>query len=253
MVVSLRGTRIRSFLACSTDFLIASGTSRALPSPTPTCPRLSPTTTSAVKENRRPPLTTLATRLMATTRSVRSSALASIFASATQSPVVPVEFVLERKPGRAGGLGEGLDPPVVLVAAAVEDNLADAAGLGLLRYELADDLRGRHVAAALRLPSEVGRAAVHRHEGAAGRVVHHLGVDVVEAPIDGKPRALRRALHLRAHPQVPDLASHDLEIGPHYLAPAFLPTLRRIYSSAYLMPLPLYGSGFLSARSFAAV
>src|SRR5215475_14256284 len=125
MVVSLRGTRIRSFLACSTDFLIASGTSRALPSPTPTCPRPSPTTTSAVKENRRPPLTTLATRLMATTRSVRSSTLASIFASATRSPP------LENKAGGAGRFGQGLDPPVVLVAAPVEDDLADPALLGL--------------------------------------------------------------------------------------------------------------------------
>src|SRR5215471_14957915 len=36
-------------------------------------------------------------------------------------------------------------------------------------------------------------------------------------------------------------------------APAFLPTLRRITSSEYLMPLPLYGSGSRSARSLAAV
>src|SRR4051794_36523050 len=35
-------------------------------------PFSSPTTTSAVKENRRPPLTTLATRLISTTRSWRS-------------------------------------------------------------------------------------------------------------------------------------------------------------------------------------
>jgi hypothetical protein len=34
---------------------------------------LVPTTTSAVKEKRRPPLTTLATRLISTTRSCRSS------------------------------------------------------------------------------------------------------------------------------------------------------------------------------------
>ena len=78
IVVSLSGTKIRSFLACSTDLRIASGTSRALPSPTPTWPRPSPTTTRAVNENRRPPLTTLATRLMETTRSVRSSAFGSI-------------------------------------------------------------------------------------------------------------------------------------------------------------------------------
>jgi len=44
---------------------------------------------SAVNEKRRPPLTTLATRLMETTRSFNSSTLGSIFASATK-------FSLER-------------------------------------------------------------------------------------------------------------------------------------------------------------
>src|SRR6187401_1977156 len=34
--------------------------------------------------------------------------------------------------------------------------------------------------------------------------------------------------------------------------PAALPALRRMYSPAYLMPLPLYGSGGLKPRMFAA-
>src|SRR4029077_15267058 len=91
---------------------LASGTSRASPTPTPTCPCPSPTTTSAVKENRRPPLTTFATRLMATTRSVRSSALASIRASATRCSS------LESQAGGACRVGQGLHPSVVLIAAA---------------------------------------------------------------------------------------------------------------------------------------
>src|SRR5215204_1094047 len=65
----IRGTVKKFFLASSTPLAIAAGTSLALPYPTPTRPSPSPTTTSAVKLNRRPPLTTLATRLMATTRS----------------------------------------------------------------------------------------------------------------------------------------------------------------------------------------
>ncbi len=52
------------FLASSTPFLIATGTSADLPMPTPTLPLPSPTTTSAVSEKRRPPLTTFDTRLM---------------------------------------------------------------------------------------------------------------------------------------------------------------------------------------------
>src|SRR3990172_1568633 len=91
IVVSFNGTYMRSFFACSTAFRIASGTSWAFPSPTPTWPFPSPTTTSAVNEKRRPPFTTLATRLIATTRSVSSSTLGSIFSSATHSSSQAVE------------------------------------------------------------------------------------------------------------------------------------------------------------------
>ena len=69
IVEPIIGTTIMWRLASSTPFWIAAGTSLAFPWPTPTRPALSPTTTSAVNENRRPPLTTLATRLMCTTRS----------------------------------------------------------------------------------------------------------------------------------------------------------------------------------------
>src|SRR5207245_3259778 len=62
MVVPTMGTVINFFLAASTALRMASGTSPALPSPAPTRPFWSPTTTRALKENRRPPLTTLATR-----------------------------------------------------------------------------------------------------------------------------------------------------------------------------------------------
>src|SRR5690348_11934720 len=64
-----RGTLKKCFLASSTPLAIAEGTSLALPYPTPTMPSPSPTTTRAVKLKRRPPFTTLATRLIATTRS----------------------------------------------------------------------------------------------------------------------------------------------------------------------------------------
>ena len=52
---------------------IATGTSRALPKPKPTRPLPSPTTVSAVKPNWRPPFTTFAVRLTATSFSVNSS------------------------------------------------------------------------------------------------------------------------------------------------------------------------------------
>ena len=67
IVFSTIGTVISALRACSTPLRIASGTSPALPMAKPTRPFLSPTTTSAEKLKRLPPLTTFATRLMRTT------------------------------------------------------------------------------------------------------------------------------------------------------------------------------------------
>src|SRR6267154_6452573 len=66
--VCVRFTLIRFFFADSIALRIACGTSLALPAPWPTTAADgSPTTTSAANERFLPPLTTLVTRLMATT------------------------------------------------------------------------------------------------------------------------------------------------------------------------------------------
>src|SRR4051794_4489775 len=126
----------------------------------PTLPSPSPTTTSAVKLNRRPPLTTLATRLMVTTRS--SSALFSGAPRPSRrsrpprsppprSPPPPprrcvpwdVEAIrrlphcccrcsLELQPGFPSGVGEGGDPAGVVVATPVEHHLGHPGGPGRL-------------------------------------------------------------------------------------------------------------------------
>jgi len=58
MLVPCSGTRMSPFLAASMPFLMAEGTSLALPTPKPTCPWPSPTTTSALKLRFLPPFTT---------------------------------------------------------------------------------------------------------------------------------------------------------------------------------------------------
>jgi len=73
LIAKICKTKKRFFRAWSLPFRMASGTSLALPRPTPTCPASSPTTTSAEKLKRRPPLTTFATRLMWITRSLSFS------------------------------------------------------------------------------------------------------------------------------------------------------------------------------------
>src|SRR5437879_4700750 len=271
IVVSLSGTKIRSFFACSTAFGIAPGTSWACPRPRPTWPRPSPTTTSAVNENRRPPLTTLATRLIDTTRSVSSSTLGSIFASATQilldlrlasgGPAYGTADALRRalpllknEPAGAGRVGERLHPPVVLVAAAIEHYPLDPAALGVLREERADHLRRGDVAAGTVLDPERRAPAVHREDRPTRVVIDELRVDVVEAPEHREAGSRRGPAHVAPDPAVSEVARHPPLLYDHFApAPAFLPTLRRTTSSAYLMPLPLYGSGLRNMRSFAAV
>src|SRR5262245_1841631 len=129
IVVPTIGMRTMCFFASSTPLRIDSGTSPALPRPTPTWPSPSPTTTTALKLKRRPPLTTLATRLIWTTRSSSVSLLGSIRAMA---------LLLELQAGLSRALGERADPPVVLETGTVEDDALDAGGTGALGEQLAD-------------------------------------------------------------------------------------------------------------------
>src|SRR5947209_3771209 len=80
IVVCVRLTLNRFFLADSIPLRMACGTSLALPEPKPTTAALgSPTTTSAAKERFLPPLTTFVTRLMDTTWSLSWKCPASSF------------------------------------------------------------------------------------------------------------------------------------------------------------------------------
>src|SRR5438093_5108556 len=129
MVAARMGTRIRLFLAFSTPLRMESGTSLAFPSPTPTTPWPSPTTTTALKLNRRPPLTTLATRLTRTTFSSRFSPAVSILGMPCSS---------EFQPRGARPIGQRLYPAVIEVTAAVEDDFFDAALTRAPPKQLAD-------------------------------------------------------------------------------------------------------------------
>src|SRR5829696_4931862 len=201
----IRGTAKKCFFASSTPLAIAAGTSLALPYPTPTVPSPSPTTTSAVKLNRRPPLTTLATRLIATTRST-----CAVFSAAPPAPPPrrccpgirrPFRWcasLSELQPGAAGRVGERRDPAVVLVAAAVEDHRGDAGRPGPLGQQLADPAGGRGLVAVDLQPVRRGRG-----QGDAADVVDDLRVHVPGGPGHDEARARCRAADLLAQPGVP--------------------------------------------------
>src|SRR6202011_2896601 len=108
---------------------IATGTSRALPYPNPTRPAPSPTTVSAVKPNCLPPLTTLATRLTATSFSSRSSPDIGFSILA----IVPSDLQLELETRFACGLSQRFDAPVIHKAGTVESHLFDTLGRSTLR------------------------------------------------------------------------------------------------------------------------
>src|SRR5215470_9778623 len=185
MVWPCRGTRKRFFLAFSPPLRIASGTSLALPRPTPTCPLPSPTTTSAEKLNRRPPFTTLATRLMLTTRSLRSRLL-GLMGVATRSPF------LELEAGLAGRLRHGRDAALERETISVEHHLGHVGGLRLLSDEPPHPL-GVFLLVALVLALELLGEARGEGNGAPGGVVYHLGVDVLQALVHREPGPLRGA------------------------------------------------------------
>src|SRR6478752_3224776 len=168
-------------------------------------PSPSPTTTSAVKLNRRPPLTTLATRLMVTTRSTNAvfSAPASRRLSRSRrsrrplfspppvpAPVPPprrwgpairrsfslVRFCSQAQAGLAGAVGDRRHPAVIAVPAAVEDDRIDSGLAGPFRHALAD-LAGLGGLVAV----ENTQVRLHRRgvrQGVTPGVVDDLGHDV---------------------------------------------------------------------------
>src|SRR5687768_463521 len=184
MVVPTSGTRIRCFFASSTPLRMDSGTSPALPSPTPTWPWPSPTTTTALNEKRRPPLTTLATRLIWTTRSSSVRRAGSILGMTWLFSWLEVES------GFARGVGQGAHAAVIAETGAVEDDLLDARCASALGEQLADLLGVFCLGALARAQAALERGGAGQR--LAGGVVDQLGVDLADAPEDGQARPLGR-------------------------------------------------------------
>src|SRR3972149_2266973 len=207
--------------ACSVALRMASGTSRALPEPKATRPLPSPTTTSAANPNRRPPFTTLATRLMETSFSMVSSSRppssrprprpsprsrpppprprpsprplrrgpeGGADGPAGVSVISAIPAHLKIKPAFAGGFGQGFDPAVIKITAAVEHHPLHAGGDRALGDQFSHFRCGGAVRAfrqlSLQLLVERGSGGERRTLG----VVDHLDIDVLSRTEHGKPR-----------------------------------------------------------------
>src|SRR6185312_7442612 len=255
-------------------------------------PSPSPTIISAVKLKRRPPLTTLATRLIVTRRSMygvlswaapprppsrrsRRSRLSPLpppgpppsrrARPGIRRSLPSSSCTSELQTALAGGVGQRGDPAVVEVATAVEDHRGHPGLTGPGGEQLAD-LRRLRLLVALERP-DVDLQRRRRGQRVAGDVVDQLGHHVPRAAVDHQARTRRGAADLLAQAGVATGAGAApllrdagrgalLGVGgnrfSHDHLPVF-PTLRRTFSPAYRTPLPLYGSGLRILRMFAAV
>src|SRR4029077_3938794 len=168
--------------------------------PVPTRPLPSPTPTRAAKPKRRPPFTTLATRLMLTSFSTTSpSSPRPRSPRSRRSPPLSLRAMLwpllEGQTALAGGVGQGFHPAMKQIGTAVEDHFLDAGGNRPLGQQFADGLGRLDVGAGLeaRLQRLVdGRGG---GQGLAFAVVDHLGIDMQAGPEDRQPGTADR-LHL---------------------------------------------------------
>src|SRR5436190_3975860 len=204
-VPSMSGTRIRLFLAASTAFLIALGTSFALPVPKPTWPASSPTTTSAANDKFLPPLTTLVTRLIEINWSLRSKPLAEILCflvAIVRSCLLCLGFVFV-KAGLTRRIKQCLDTAMIDITAAVEHDAFDARAQRTLGDRLADGLCSVDIAAGLQAKAFFGCRRSDKRLAAA--VVDHLRVDVIKAAIHREPGPLSRTANFLANTAVNSL------------------------------------------------
>src|SRR5262249_41943773 len=125
-------------------------------------------------------------------------------------------------------VSERFDPPVIQIAATVENNRIDAFGLGALRDRLADCPSAIGLVARERA-AHAGLVGARRRQRGAARIVDDLAVDVLQAAEDAHAWSLWGAAQCDADAEMTALARRAsvswFEHGYFFLAPA-LPALR---------------------------
>src|SRR5690606_38907150 len=185
MVFSRRITSTMFLCAFSVALRMASATSLALPEPMPTRPLPLPTTTIELKLKRRPPFTTLAQRLIATTFSWYSLLISSPAWGPREL------FGLKFKAGLPSCFGHGFHATMIQITTAVENDLFDSLLDGTLRDELAHRGRNRGLGPFRRTDFRGERGNLDKRTSRL--IVDELGVDVIEAATNAQPRALSRS------------------------------------------------------------
>ena len=143
--------------------------------------------------------------------------------------------------GFAGAVGYGLDATVINIPVAIEYHLIDILLLGHPGNFLAHHFGAALVAvqAGFGLGKRKGRGGSQSY---AIQIVDDLGVDVQVGPEHNQTRTLEGAVDFLADTDLAALPGFVLAVfhdAPPYFLPPDLPTLRRIVSVTYLIPLPL--------------
>ena len=163
------GTRIRLLRASSTPLLDRERHLTRLPCRSRPRSSRRPRRPSAVNENRRPPLTTLATRLISITRSWRSRPEAdcvSLRAHRAPDGSEPESAVSQLQSAFAGALGERPHAAVMAVSGRSNTDVSTPAAFGALGERGAGALRLLH-----RVEAAQPASSVHPTGQPSGRVV----------------------------------------------------------------------------------
>src|SRR5205823_13168049 len=119
---------------------------------------------------------------------------------------VPSRTSSELEAALTGGVGQGLDPAMIHIGAAVEDDALDPGSLGALGDQLADRGSRLAVGAGLDIGLDPGIEGRGGGQGAAGGIVDDLGIDVTRGAEHRQPQAAFGGLpQLVADPLAPAL------------------------------------------------
>src|SRR6056297_291472 len=138
-------------------------------------------------------------------------------------------------------VGQSLDPAMINISVPVEDCRSDILLGSIFGKNLSDFLGRVHGQTDGFALKSLGRCG---SQSRAGLIIDQLGIDVLVGTKDNQARPFGSAENLLPDPDLsffPRLLFSQFH-GSTYFFPD-LPALRRICSSTYLIPLPLYGSG----------
>src|SRR5229473_4547701 len=142
---------------------------------------------------------------------------------------------LELQARFAGPFGDRCDAAVVVESVPVEHHRGDLRRLAFFRHQLADFLGQL---ALLALPIlQLGRERRRGRERLAARVVDHLGVDVVQAAVDGEARPLGAARHLEPDARLAPLAQVALLLDGGFAHGLRRPRLALLAADGFLRVL----------------